>query len=395
MTTFTANDTTETFEPVIEKTVPLAPVTDRPDGLARPPVDAGRMVFLDLIRAVAAPLVFYSHLASYWEQRAGIFAPLVPGIIDGTVRGPLRLEENFGFFGVALFFLVSGFVVTYRATRETAVEFAVKRILRIYPVLIVVVLVVGFVPYIHHHGLTSQLADPVDWVTVLTNATTANFFIAPQVVFVGVAWTLSIEVLFYLVLLLLMWLLKRHVWAAVLIEVALCWTAVAVAGDFGSTVSLIGITLSYLPVLLLGQLCWAVWSGRLPLWAAALYGVADWWIYQWAAARHLGRLDDGYGVAAALGLLIFILLLLAEPRMRPNRVVGYLADRSYSLYLWHGMISFPLMDLLRPYVPPAVVVVVAVLGTMLVVEGSFRVVEQPARRLARRLTRRRRRAATR
>ncbi len=114
-------------------------------------------MFLDLLRAVAAPLVFYSHVVHYWHD-AGHSSSLV-NVIDDYVRTPLHLQQDFGYFGVALFFLVSGFVVTYRASQERAGEFAVKRVLRIYPVLVAVVLFAALLAGPFHILSAEQVAQ--------------------------------------------------------------------------------------------------------------------------------------------------------------------------------------------------------------------------------------------
>jgi peptidoglycan/LPS O-acetylase OafA/YrhL len=184
--------------------------------------------------------------------------------------------------------------------------------------------------------------------------------------------------------------IRRMLWLAVVIEIAVCWADVAFARDFGASFFLVAVSLSYLPVLLLGQICWAVWSGRVPLRLGAVFGLAAWLAYVWADNRDMGRIDDGYGTAVLIGLLLFVLLLLLEDRLRPRRVVSYLADRSYSIYLLHGVIALPLMGYLYPHLPIPVAIAAGVLATMLAVELSYRGIERPAQRLARRLTRRNR-----
>jgi peptidoglycan/LPS O-acetylase OafA/YrhL len=362
--------------PAVDSAVEPAPAAPR----------RARFVFLDLLRAVAAPLVFYSHVVRYW-QGAGHSSSVV-NVIDEYVQTPLHLRQDFGYFGVALFFLVSGFVVTYRASQERAGEFAVKRVLRIYPVLIAVVLFVALLggPF---HILSADQVPQISPFTVLTNGLLVNYVLLPQVVLVGVAWTLIIEVLFYLVLLVLLPLVKRMLWLAIVIELAVCWADVAFARDFGAHFFLLAISLSYLPVLLLGQICWAVWSKHVPLRLGVVFGLAAWLTFVWAGNRDMGRIDDGYGTGALIGLLLFVLLLLLEDKLRPSRVVSYLADRSYSIYLWHGVIALPLMGFLYPKLPIPLGIACGVIATMAAVELSFRGIERPSQRLARRLTRRR------
>lgn len=349
----------------------------------RKPARRNRFVFLDLIRSVAAPLVFYSHVVEYWDKH-GHSSPVTKEIWT-FVNNPLSLMQDFGFFGVALFFLVSGFVVTHRASQERATEFALKRVLRIYPVLIVVVALVGFFGgYLHILGAANL--PKFTPANLVTNALLINYFLLPQVVLVLVAWTLAIEVVFYLLLLLLLPLVKRIAWVALTIELVLCWCAVEFARDFGGNVFLLAVTLSFLPVLLLGQICWAVWSKRLPFRYGALMGIAAWLIFVWAGNRDMGRLDSGYPSAVCIALLLFVALLLAEDHLKPTRAVSFLADRSYSIYLIHWFVALPVMAYLYPHVPAWLAIICAIAATMLVVELSYRGIERPSQRLARKLT---------
>jgi peptidoglycan/LPS O-acetylase OafA/YrhL len=356
------------------------------DAVESTPRRRNRFVFLDLIRSVAAPLVFYSHVVEYWNNH-GHSSP-VTDAISTYVNTPLSLLQDFGFFGVALFFLVSGFVVTHRASQERATEFTLKRVLRIYPVLFAVVLLIGFFGgYLHLLGAANL--PKFTALNLVTNALLVNYFLLPQVVLILVAWTLAIEVVFYLLLLVLLPLIKRITWVALTIELVLCWCAVEFARDFGGNVFLLAVTLSFLPVLLLGQICWAVWSGRIRFRYGALMGTAAWLIFVWAGNRDMGRLDHGYDSAVCIALLLFVALLLAEDHLRPTRAVSFLADRSYSIYLIHWFVALPLMAGLYPTVPAWLAIVCAVVATLMVVELSYRGIERPSQRLARRLTRRR------
>jgi peptidoglycan/LPS O-acetylase OafA/YrhL len=195
--------------------------------------------------------------------------------------------------------------------------------------------------------------------------------------------------MFYLLLLILLPLIKRITWVALTIELALCWCAVEFARDFGGNVFLIAVSLSFLPVLLLGQICWAVWNNRIRFRYGALMGIAAWLIFVWAGNRDMGRLDHGYDSAVCIAALIFVALLLAEDHLRPTRAVSYLADRSYSIYLIHWFVALPVMAYLYPHVPAWLAIIAAIAATLGVVELSYRGIERPSQRLARYLTRKR------
>jgi peptidoglycan/LPS O-acetylase OafA/YrhL len=224
--------------------------------------------------------------------------------------------------------------------------------------------------------------------SVLTNMLLLNYLMVPQVVLVGVAWTLVVEVIFYATILVLLALLRRRTWLAIAVELAMVFVAVLLARSFGASFFLFAVSVSFLPVLLVGQTIWAVWSGRIPLWAGCGFGVVASAMYVWAAHLSMGRIDDAYCSTFAFGTLLFLVGLLAEPRLRRNRVVSYFADRSYSIYLVHGVFAFPVMLALYPVLPLPVCLLAGLGATVAAAEVTYRFVEVAGQRLARRLTRR-------
>lgn len=347
---------------------------------------AGRFLFLEAIRAIAAPLVFFNHLVLWTGVRAVDFP--VTKFVEQTFIDPLELVQPLGYLGVVLFFLVSGFIITHVGVAERHREFAGKRVLRIYPALTAAVLLTSALLLLGLQPLSTGSNYAVTPFTILTNVTLVNFLLLPDVVLVGVAWTLVIEVFFYLLTFLLLPLLRRITWLAIAIQLELVALLVLTAREFGHSYFALAVSASFLPALLLGQIVWAVWTRRLPGWLGALFGLGAWLVYVWAGKRDISRVTDAYDLTLLLCFLVFVIGLLAEPRLRPSRVLRFLADRSYSLYLLHSVVAFTVLDLLYPVLGVPVALVAAVLVTFGMVELSYRFVELPAQRLARRSWRR-------
>lgn len=351
----------------------------------------GRFVALEVFRAVAAPMVVYGHIVELWLPDHHISSSAV-NLLDRVVRAPLQLQQTFSHLGVVLFFLVSGFIITHTGVRQRHREFAVKRLLRIYPPLAVAVLLCASLITLGMKPLTTGQDATVNAVTLLTNTTLVNYLLVPQVVLIGVAWTLIIEMIFYVLTFLILPLLRRAVWAAIGLELVLVWFVVLTARDAGENWFLFAVSVSYLPVLLIGQIVWAVWAGRVPLWAGALLGAASWVLYVWSGGRDMGRIDNAYELTLLIALLLFVLGVLAEPGLRMTRPVAFLADRSYSIYLMHGLVAFPVMDAVFTVAPAAVAVAVGLVAIVVASDLSYRLVERPSQRLARSLLRTRRAA---
>lgn len=335
--------------------------------------------FLDALRAVAAWLVVWDHLVCIWPAARGIRVPMAVWV-EETVNRPLGIIQNFGWFGVCLFFLISGFVITHVSLRENAAAFAIKRVFRIFPMLAVtVVLAVLLSP--------EARAQATPW-TVLTNALLVNYWMHPQVVLVGVAWTLAIEILFY-ALVLASYPLAR--WPALRVAVLLAVVIGVIAGAraFGHGFFLFAASVAYLPYLITGQILYLALHRRaIGLPAAAGLGVLTY------AALLMGLrsihtaflpLDNSYLVSFAWALAVFLLAWQLGGQLRPRRSVQLLSATSYSVYLLHGIVGFFLLDRLVPHVgfhaALAVTVPVVFAAVLLVHHG----VEKPTLALGHRL----------
>lgn len=353
---------------------------------ATPQPSPTRFLFLDALRTIAVCLVIYSHVVGIWfhhHHDRSLTAAIAERI------APLPATLNIGNFGVVLFFLVSGFIVTHTGSTESPRQYAIKRFLRIYPMLLLTVLLAAALFAAHLHPLTTGNPATVTPITILTNAALANYLLAPQVVLVDVAWTLVVEVLFYALLLVALPLLRRTTWPVITAELAVVAAVLATAHRGGQSYFLLAVSISYLPALLLGQIVWATWSRRIPPWAGAILGILAWTEYAFAGAPGLGRQDTvyNYNLNLALGLGLFLVGLLAEPKLKrhPTTWIGYLADRSYSLYLLHGLLAFVVMNLLYPTTGYPLALAAGLAVTVVGAEITYRLVERPAMRLARHL----------
>lgn len=156
---------------------------------------------MDLVRFSAATMVMFSHLFySTW------FSPTIAQ--QGSVQQPIWAFPAFGWVGVQIFFVLSGYVIAYTADGASAFKFAASRIIRLAPsawicsTITLVILLFG-----------SDLA-PVDvlvrWLKALT------FFPKPPFID-NVYWTLGLEIFFYGLIFLLLCSnqFKRVEWLAI------------------------------------------------------------------------------------------------------------------------------------------------------------------------------------
>lgn len=125
------------------------------------------------------------------------------GIANGKVQSISHIPElivftQYGFFGVQLFFMISGYVIFYSALNRTPSQFTVSRALRIYPCYFLGVLLTSIVTYLWGGELLS-----ITLHQILANL--AFLHVPLSIPFIdGVYWTLVYEAFFYFVVLVLL-----------------------------------------------------------------------------------------------------------------------------------------------------------------------------------------------
>jgi peptidoglycan/LPS O-acetylase OafA/YrhL len=151
--------------------------------MATRPGTAGRLAWLDALRGFAALCVVFDH--GSW-------------LLLTSVRGFLYQWFNLGQYGVFVFFLVSGYIVPASLERKGSIKtFWTSRTFRLYPMYAVAVVLAG-VAFLTRHGTIGgaehhPVTSVFSWLLMLPNLLTG-----PDVP--NVTWTLSYEMVFYLLL---------------------------------------------------------------------------------------------------------------------------------------------------------------------------------------------------
>ncbi len=388
-----------------------------------------RFPLFDSLRAIAALSIFVFHLPSV--ARIALDNPVQPYLLVLNV-------------GVAVFFLISGFLL-YRPFAQARFEgrqapatgaYGERRALRVAPAywvaLVFVVILVG-------KSGEAGTADPV-----FTPEGIVRYFLFLQIYDSGTllggisaAWTLCVEVTFYAMLPLWAMLMRRVpsrspeaflrselLALGGLFVVGVAWTGIAAASTDLKAAAFFDVTQiepwlyvmpGYLDHFAVGMAMavisvatierqtqpasmrlverapWAPWLLALAAFVL-MANVTKWTSESWAV-RVLAIHE--LQVVLAFGLLLPA--VFGDPergfvrRVLANRVLLWVGLVSYGLYLWHVAVNIKLtewgvLDALGSagYIP------VALAASLLMAAVSFYVVERPAMRLGRRLSRRRR-----
>jgi peptidoglycan/LPS O-acetylase OafA/YrhL len=354
----------------------------RSDTCGQPSVGTTKdhFVFLDYLRAMAAWAVVWDHMLGQWPADHGVHLRIVAAMRT-YVAQPLGIIQDFGWMAVALFFLISGFVITHVAAREGVAEFLLKRFFRIFPLLAVFVLLAT--------ALNPGLRAHVGMDDLLRNMTLVNYVVVPQVITVGVAWTLVIELLFYLLTALTMWTRRQDIALGLNLLVPL--VVIAISRRFGEDFFLFAASMAYVPYLAVGQLFYVglyrrtigpigMTVGLAGCFAIILYGIRS---------IHTSFLPvtNSYLINFVYACLVFYVFYRLNQRLKSVAVVRFLAASSFAVYLVHGVIGRATFDLVWASwgVRPAILLALAVT----VVSGALvhLVLERPLLAAAHRLVR--------
>jgi len=313
---------------------------------------ANEFALLDGARGLAALAVVFYHRGPF---------PAFPGVVNAGI--------SFGYVGVSVFFVISGFVIWQSALRRAdggprgALEFLKRRALRIYPAYwagLVLCLAVSLfvlspandrIPIaIPHWNLEYPPYTPADLLSTatLTYCIPPFSFHTPNVVY----WTLAVEQQFYL----LVGLLILPVFRRVRVPLLLASTAFAAAHELGwfgvRTISFYLLPRHWMEFVS-GILLFMIVQRSAPRWATVplfLALVAGGLAPTWAA----GNQNGPRSLAAAGFALLLLAIYPLDGRLAKAwwlAPVRYLGRISYSLYLIH-FAGFALHDWLMAAVLP-------------------------------------------
>ncbi|MGC9667542.1 acyltransferase family protein [Planosporangium sp. 12N6] len=352
---------------------------DLPERPRRRPVP-GRLASLDGLRFVAALSVVFFHYVGFSPESGN------PGWgrPAEAVFPHLSAAAKYGWLGVELFFMISGFVICMSAWDRRLSGFFVSRVVRLYPAYWFAVLattaVVTIWPTVRHHLRPSD---------VLVNLTMLQSPLdVPDVD--GVYWTLWTEFRFYLLFAIVVRLGLQY---RRVVLFCLLWTiAAAVAPTVDSEVFDLVVIPTYAPFFIAGIACYLMhrygpdallWGIIGVSWLLAQHGLiglneeqAD------TVGKHLGWWPTALIVTGVFAVVILIAVGgLSWMRWRWLTLAG---ATTYPLYLLHEYIGWTVVRGLADRFPPLLVVSVTVVAMVLLAWLVHRWVERPVARLLRR-----------
>jgi peptidoglycan/LPS O-acetylase OafA/YrhL len=330
-----------------------------------------RLRILDGLRLVAALMVVAWHFVAgeagtAWQT--------------GTKElfAPLWKLSGYGWLGVELFFLISGFVICMSSWGRTAGQFAVSRIARLFPAYWAAIVITTVVV-----TLWPVMKQPLSTVDVLVNLTMLQGLLGvPHVDWSY--WSLAVELQFYLLFAIV---IARGVTYARVVGFCLAWTLVSiVVTGFGNNHLSAVFAANYTPLFVAGIAFYLIhrFGSTVLLWGI----VAVSWVL--SLVRVKGELWwNGAGIRPTAIIITGFFVLMAVIAMRRLDRVDWrwlttAGALTFPLYLLHQYVGLTVIRLVHPHLPPWVLLIGLVLALLLVSWLMHRLVERPVARLLRR-----------
>jgi len=327
-----------------------------------------RLSALDGLRLLAALAVLGFHYTGirlpYWGQPAFREFPT------------LNEVTRYGYLGVELFFIISGFVILMTAYGRTIESFSASRIARLYPAYWVAIILTFALQQFWTAGRNPDLVEAMINLTMVQDALDV-----PHVQ--GAFWTLWVELKFYLLIgvFILIGITKQR-----LIAFAVLWPVigqVAAATDTGLVATFLFPT--YAPYFAAGILLFLLYreGHDVPTWLALGF---TWVLCVRQATGYAPRASELVGapvspVVTGLAVTAFIVVILIVTHTKAQALdstwLAAAGALTYPLYLIHGQWGFFVIDTLEEGSHSYLVLAVATISALCIAFLINRLVERP------------------
>ena len=294
-----------------------------------------RISEIDLLRFFAALAVVFFHYSFRGASADGLSKVSYP------LLAPI---SKYGYLGVEMFFMISGFVILMTADSGSLRTFVVSRFVRLYPAFWICCSLTFVIAVIVGGGRDHPSANQY-----LVNMTMLSGFVGVPPID-GVYWSLFVELKFYaLVALVLVFGKIRS--AELLLLIWLAATILIEAFNLGKLRYLL-IT-DFSAYFIAGATLFLVWSRGLSPTRIGLT-LAAWIMAISQCVRQVPELDRHYGtsfniyiIAAVISFFFLVMILVSLRATGPFGKINWLVlgALSYPLYLIHQNIGFMIFNL--------------------------------------------------
>ena len=345
---------------------------------AAPAVQAhDRVEMLDLLRLLAVLAVLLFHYGFRGAAADGLTSASLPA---------LEPIAKYGYLGVQMFFVISGFVIAYSANGRTAVTFAIARIARIYP---------GFLLCMSLTFLVTLALGAPRFETTIWQWLANIVVVAPalkQPFMDGAYWSIVYEITFYgwIYALLLAGWLRRRIGAIVLVWLALSLMNELVLGSGLLRRLLLTDESGFFAA---GLLLYEMYAGRRGqtiqiLFVASIFcSVAQALIgLAWLRGHFEASFDNTVVAVLCVAAIAAVALAIRVRSIPlPSGIVLAIGGLTYPLYLLHQHIGYIALNHARGLAAPAILIAAVMLVMIVLSWAIWRYFERPSQRFTKAL----------
>jgi peptidoglycan/LPS O-acetylase OafA/YrhL len=355
-----------------------------------------KLTFAHQLRGFAAIVVVFTHLFGTFFG-AQQFVSTVSFSKDLQIAKPDWVHYfEFGYFngpfGVALFFLISGFVIPFSLSSNSPFRFLIARFFRIFPTYIftffITMLILAYSAYTWGEHFSHS------FIVMILNGLLVHSFLGVGTID-PVSWTLSIELKFYLLMAVAgsIFLQKKFLHFAFFLVLILVFTRFLPYAQVNfhpriwMFVYSFGFDVNYVLFMLIGVVFHQHFKGtvsvvQLVLRSSFIFAIfsLNWCI---GPQAYQFPIITGFYFYA---LIAFSICYFCRNLFRPIRLLDFFGDISYPIYITHSLIGFTLLKLLMREGFSFGLAICIVLSVILLLSWMIhKVIEVPTNKFGKRL----------
>ena len=305
---------------------------------------------IDILRGVSILLVLIHHFNIPYKLHDTFLGILIGGESLSTL-----IARN-GNYGVTMFFVISGFLITQHTLQRSGSlaqiklkDFYIRRLARIIPCLVLLVAMVSVLGSLGLQPFINQSPNGVEVSYAVTVLSALSFWMNLLIIeygwvnyALGVLWSLSVEEVFYLAFPVLCLALGRGKGFIVFLLAVIAYAPYFRALHFGEESgaylyhyfsSFDGIAIGCLTAMYAQHFKGAIYNQKMIVAATALLMTA---LYFYAPIKEVSTWGISvFALLTALLILCFTQDLKVKPISYTARSLVWIGQRSYEMYLFH------------------------------------------------------------
>lgn len=301
-----------------------------------------RLNELDLLRFLAALAVVFFHYA---------FRGYAKGDMSVMPYPLLAEPAKYGYLGVELFFMISGFVILMTASGNNLKAFFISRAIRLYPAFWVCCTVTFLI--------TLAIGQPrftADVYQYIVNMTLLGDFVGVAPID-GVYWSLFVEIKFYLMIAVLLAFKKIEKIETFLV----CWLLISAGAEVLAFEKLRSILITdYAAYFIAGATFYIIWAKGMTktrvLLLAGAFALACYTAVVWAQLLETKYPSDFDPLIICSLIILFFMTFFLIATNKTAAIGSFnwtaLGALTYPLYLLHQMIGFMIFNIAYPAINP-------------------------------------------